>query len=58
MIFGFHAVVGLGGVPVLGRILIFAAVSIAIAIPLAWLLHVAVEMPAMRRVKLRPAIHV
>jgi peptidoglycan/LPS O-acetylase OafA/YrhL len=49
MIFGFHAVVGLGGVPVLGRILIFAAVSIAIAIPLAWVLHVAVEMPAMRR---------
>ena len=61
MIFGFHAVAGLAFVPVLGRIVIFAAVSIAVAIPLAWLLHIAVEMPAMRqgrRVKLRRAIHV
>jgi peptidoglycan/LPS O-acetylase OafA/YrhL len=49
MIFGFHAVAGLAGVPVLGRILVFAAVSIAIAMPLAWLLHVGVEAPAMRQ---------
>ncbi len=58
MIFGFYAVAGLGGVPVLGRIFVFAVVSIAVAIPLAWLLHVAVEMPAMRRVKLWRAIYV
>jgi len=49
MIFGFDAVAGLGGVPVLGRIFVFAVVSIAVAMPLAWLLHVGVEAPAMRR---------
>jgi peptidoglycan/LPS O-acetylase OafA/YrhL len=49
MIFGFHAVAGLAGAPVLVRIAIFAVVSIGIAIPLAWLLHIAVETPAMRR---------
>jgi peptidoglycan/LPS O-acetylase OafA/YrhL len=49
MIFAGRMVAGLAGVPVLGRILIFAAVSIAIAIPLAWLLHIAVEIPAMRQ---------
>jgi len=56
MIFGFHAVAGLAGVSVLGRIFVFAAVSIGIAIPLAWVLHVAVEGPAMRQ--RRRAIHV
>ena len=57
MIFASTAVAGLSGVPVLGRIILSAAISIGIAIPLAWLLHLTVEMPAQRqgrRLKLRP----
>jgi peptidoglycan/LPS O-acetylase OafA/YrhL len=57
MIFATAVIAQVPAAPPLLRILLFAVVSIAIAMPTAWLLHIALELPSMnagRKLRLRP----